>query len=328
MEGSRNSTLRLTALSLLAIATVTVGNANADEKQPEGKVRFTGPLVSGGPPLPKGRFNVEPYLIQTQTVGYYDQDGHRHDTDDVADNWRIVVPVQYGATERLTLGATLNAIYAHDHDEQRHWTAGDTRLSAWWRLAQGQGPNSPVLTLALHQNLSTGQHDRLDQRRIPSATGSGADSTTIALSGQSYFLPRRNLRGRAGVSWRLPGADAGIHGESAYRTTSEFEGHAELGSGAQANVGVEYSFNPTWVAAADLVYEYEHDTRVRGHVSTGQTSVEVDQRLPSSWRVSVAPAVEYHWSDHAGLIVGALVSLDGRNSAAVVAPQAAVNISF
>src|SRR5688572_21840544 len=36
------------------------------------EVRFTGPLVSSSPPLPKGLLNVEPYLINTQVVGTYD----------------------------------------------------------------------------------------------------------------------------------------------------------------------------------------------------------------------------------------------------------------
>ncbi|HEY5850513.1 MAG TPA: hypothetical protein VIT62_07080 [Lysobacter sp.] len=316
----RNLSTRWPALMLAALA---AGHAQA-QAPGDDAIRFTGPLVSSSPPLPKGMLNVEPYLINTQTVGLYDNEGDRHDVDGVADDWQIAVPIQYGATDRLTLGVSLNASYAPDHGSQRHVVAGDTRLFASWRLAQGTGAHRPALTLSLRQNLTTGQHDRLETRRNPVATGSGANTTTLALDGQAFFLPRGRLRGRAGVAWRLPGSRAGLHGESAYRTQTGFEGNAELGHGVVANLGAEYSINPSWALATDLVYEYDDDVRVRGR--TGQA--QVDLTLPSSWRVSIAPAAEYHWSDNTGMIFGALVSLDGRNSAAIVSPQVAINMVF
>jgi len=310
-----------TVLPLVALATTAAQAQTPADSEP---VRFTGPLVSSSPPLGKGELNIEPYLINTQTVGYYDSEGHRRDVDGSADDWQVSVPIQYGATDRLSLGITLNAAYARGVNSQRHLTAGDTRLSASWLLAQGSGKHRSKLTISARQNVTTGQHDRLELRRVPGTTGSGTDSTTLALDGQAYFLPRSNLRGRAGIAWRLPGADAGLHGQSGYSTRAGFEGNAELGDGVAANVGVEYSINRHWAMASDLVYEYEDTTRVRGHDGLGA----VDLTLPSSWRVSIAPAAEYHWSDNAGVILGALVSLDGRNSAAIVSPQVAVNLVF
>ncbi len=308
-------------LTLLALAATSAQAQTATETEP---VRFTGPLVSASPPLPKGLLNIEPYLINTQTVARYDSQGHRHDVDGVTDNWQISVPVQYGATDRLTLAVTLNAAYAPGRDRQWDLTSGDTRLSASWLLAHGNGPHQPKLTVTAHQNLTTGQHDRLEQRRIPGPTGSGADSTTLALDSQAHFLPRSNLRARAGLAWRLPGAHAGLHGQSGYDTHAGFKGSAELGDAVAANLGAEYSINGNWALASDLVYEYEADTRVRGLAGNDQ----VDETLPSSWRLSIAPAAEYHWSDNVGMIFGALVSLDSRNSAAIVSPQVAVNMAF
>jgi hypothetical protein len=308
-------------LTLLALAAT---NAQAQTPTDSDEIRFTGPLVSSAPPLPKGLLNIEPYLINTQTVARYDLNGDRHDVDSVTDDWQISVPIQYGATDRLTLAVTLNATYAPDRAGQWELATGDTRLSASWLLAQGSGTRQPKLTLTLHQNLTTGQHDRLEQRRIPGPTGSGADSTTLALDGQAYFLPRSNLRGRAGLAWRLPGANAGLHGQSGYHTDPGFKGNAELGQAVVATLGAEYSISSHWALASDLVYEHESSTRVRGLAGTDL----VDDTLPSSWRLSIAPAAEYHWSDNAGMIFGALMSLDGRNSAAIVSPQVAVNLSF
>ncbi|MGO4221824.1 hypothetical protein AB4Y64_08215 [Lysobacter sp. TAF61] len=308
---------------IAAAVAAAAGNVHAQAGADEQDVNFTGPLVSSAPPLPKGLLNIEPYLINTQVTGRYDADGNRRDSAGVSDDWQIAVPIQYGATDRLTLAVTLNASYAPTQGGRR-LTIGDTRVSASWLLAEGSGPHKTKLTGSVRQNLTTGQHDRLEVRRVPGPTGSGANSTTLALDGQAYFLPRSNLRGRAGLAFRIPGAHAGLRGESAYATPASFEGSAELGHGMVANLGAEYSINARWVLASDVVYEYEDSTRIRGRGTAGV----VDQTLPSSWRVSVAPAAEYHWSGSAGVIFGALVSLDGRNSAAIVSPQVAVNLVF
>jgi hypothetical protein len=315
---------RWPARLLLTLLVLATASAQAQTQNDNEAVRFTGPLVSSAPPLPKGALNIEPYLINTQTVARYDAKGDRHDVDGATDDWQISVPIQYGATDRLTLAVTLNATYEPGRDGQWDLAAGDTRLSASWLLAQGNDANKPKLTLSMHQNLTTGQHDRLELRRAPGPTGSGADSTTFALDGQAYFLPRSNLRGRAGLAWRLPGANAGLHGQSGYDTHAGFKGNAELGQGVVANLGAEYSINAQWALASDLVYEHESSTRVRGLAGTEL----VDETLPSSWRLSIAPAAEYHWSDNAGMIFGALMSLDGRNTSAIVSPQVAVNLSF
>lgn len=316
------------AAGLITAFAACAAHADHSGHSADREVRFTGPLVSSSPPLPKGLLNIEPYLINTQVRGYYDSDGHRQDVHDAAEGWHVAVPVMYGATDRLSLAATLNAGYSHDDFGTRRLAMGDTQVSASWLLHEGPGRHSPAFTLALKQNITSGHHDRLEQRRLAGATGSGASTTTVGLYGQAYFLPERTLRGRVNLGWRLPGAEAGIHGESAYGTEADFVGHARLGSAAVATAALEYSLSPNWVLASDVVYEQERSTRIRGQNGTGAGAMAVDERTPSSWRVSIAPAVEYHWSDQAGVIFGAVVSLDGRNSAAVVSPTVAVNLVF
>lgn len=291
------------------------------------EVRFTGPLVSSSPPLPKGLLNVEPYLINTQVVGTYDANGNRHDVDGVPDSWTLAVPMAYGVTDRLNLGATFRAGLASTLSGSRSWQMGDTGVSMSYLLASRDAHNA-ALTFALKQNLPTGRHDRLARHNLAEATGSGAATTRIALYGQAYFLPEQNLRGRINVSWRVPGSHAPLDSESAYGTPAGFDGRVELGAASEASLGLEYSLNPRWVLATDLVYEQDRGARLRGTIPSGSGAVAFDRALPSSWRASVAPAVEYHWNDRIGLIAGAFVSFDGRNSAAVFSPQIALNMVF
>lgn len=306
--------------ALLAIASL---EASAGRE-----VRFTGPLVTSGPPLPQGMLAVEPYLVNTQVVGYYDDKRNRHDIDDMSQGWSVVVPMQYGVSERFTLGATPSAGLAYTVDGGRSFRIGDTGLSLSYLLAQSEGPSAAALAVAIRQNLTTGTYDHLDREGLADATGLGAPIIRLALYGQSYFLPDRNLRARVNLSWRLPGARASIDGASAYGTPAGFSGHAELGNAFEAALGMEYSLSTNWVLSADLLYERDRGANVRGVVASHGDALRFDRDITAWWRQSVAPAVEYHWSDRVGLIIGAVVSFDGRNSAAIVSPQIALNMVF
>lgn len=327
--GSRASTICANVLFVLGLGATAVTACQATEAEPGRELRFTGPLVSSAPPLPKGYWIVEPYLIQTHVTGRYDADSHYQGTPTLRDDWQVAVPIIYGVTDRLTLGLGLNAVQARQQRGGWHWATSDTSVTASWLLAQGSGAHTPVATLMLKQNLPTGEHDLLEQAGLLGATGSGAYSTTVGVYGQAHFLPARNLRGRVNLTWRIAGADVDVDGRSAYGTAVGFHGDARLGGALQASGSLEYSFNPQWVLAADLVYEKEHGARLRGTTPGANGSRQgIDHQLASSWRLSAAPAVEYNWSARGGVILGVLVSLRGRNSAAIVSPQVAVNLLF
>ncbi len=292
----------------------------------EGAPRFAGPLLSPAPPLPVGMLNVEPYLIHSQLRGVYDGDGHRRNAD-APGGWHLSVPVQYGVHERVTLAATFNAMYNRDSGESRAFDIGDTSLSALVGLYAGRGASRPTLTLAVRQSLSTGHHDRLEDRSISVATGSGVGATSVGLHGQAYFIDD-HLRMRAGSAWRIPGSNAGVRGQSAYGTPAGFDGQVRRGAALTSLLAAEYSLSRTWVLAGELMHERESAGSVHGTRPGNAGREAFHRRDPASWRFSVVPAVQYHWSDNVALVAGAQVSLAGRNSSRVVAPQVALNMVF
>ena len=310
------------ALGLLSVTAHADTGASA-----EPDVRSTGSLATGGPPLPKGLVNIEPYLIDTQVRGMYDEHGARHHVDGVPDGWTLLVPLGYGLTDRFGVGATLSAAYASRLSSGRKWEVGDTSVYAAYVLASG-GKHNASLWGTIKQTLPSGQADVLSRHDLAEAIGSGASTTQLSLSGQAYLLADRNLRGRFNVGWRLPGTRASLDGDSGYGTPESFRGHAGLHAASQASIGLEYSFNPEWVVATDVIYEQDRGAHVRGIVTSPDGASMYDRELPMSWRVSIAPAVEYNFTDAIGVIAGAQVSLDGRNAAAILSPQIAVNLVF
>ncbi len=325
----RRSALRPRHVATLCALMLVATGARADDSgdNPAGAARFTGPLVSASPPLPKGLWNIEPYLIQSNTIGYYDGDGHRQGADRQR-AWRLAVPMMYGVTDRLSLGATVNAVQGSSPGGGSGLALGDTTLSALYLLADSGGAHTPKLTAAIRQNLDTGQHDRLDQRRTSLATGSGARTTALALYGQAYFLDR-TLRGRVNLSGRLPHSGVRVQGRSAYGTDAGFVGKADLGSAFETTLGLEYSLGSHWALAMDFVYETERGATVTGQITDAAgNAVDLHRHDPSSWRASLAPAVEYHWNDNVGVIFGAFKSVAGHHAGDVFMPQVAVNVAF
>ncbi|MBJ7516791.1 MAG: hypothetical protein JHC82_11395 [Stenotrophomonas sp.] len=283
---------------------------------------FIGPLATPAPPLAKGAFNIEPYLISSRSAARFDDDGHRR-RGPAPMQWTSSVPIQYGVTDRFSLGGTLRGQYNRPADGSRALATGDTTVAASFGLIDAGGPNRARLALTARQRLPSGRHDRLERRNVP-GSGTGAASTTLVLHGQSYLLEGR-LRARASVDWTLPGARARLHGRSVYGTDTGFDGRIRLGHGSGATASAEYSVAPRWTLVGEVLYEQAGGSTLRGHDGRGNTE---RRQSASSWRLSVLPAVQYHFSDRVGLIGGLQLGVMGRNAAALVAPQIAINMGF
>lgn len=283
---------------------------------------FIGPLASPAPPLAKGGFNIEPYLMTGVSTAAFGANGDRHRSDAPA-HWATSIPIQYGLTDRVSVGMTLRGQYDRWPDGSRAPRMGDTTLSTSLALHDFQGPQRARLALTLRRGIATGRHDRLEHARAP-GSGSGASSTSLVLHGQAYFMEGL-LRTRASANWTLPGARAGIRGRSVYGTDAGFLGSARLGHAAGGTLSAEYSIAPRWTLVGEALYEQSGATQVQGRAADGNP---VWQRSPSSWSVSVLPAVQYHFSDQVGLIAGVQLPLTGRNTSATVVPQVALNVGF
>jgi hypothetical protein len=80
-----------------------------------------------------------------------------------------------------------------------------------------------------------------------------------------------------------------------------------------------------WVLALDIAHNHSANTQVRGQYLDGRP-VHADSR--SSRALYLAPAVEYNFNGNVGIIVGARVMPDGRNTTQTVTPVAAINMVY
>jgi len=139
---------------------------------------------------------------------------------------------------------------------------------------------------------------------------------------QQYFLLAngRLLRARINVLKDFPLRHS-VSGRSVFGTDADFHGRAKPGSKTTIVAGVEYSLTKEWVLALDVERDQWGRTEVRGHDAAGAL---IAHTTPESWNIGFAPAVEYNWSERAGIIAGVWVVPKGHNTQSSVTPAIAI----
>jgi hypothetical protein len=316
-------------LTALAIALAAPGIATAGTSSPTGQApNFTGPLVTPAVnTMPAGMVNIEPYLIHTNTRGSYDNAGRRHEQHTKYRQWQIAVPMTYALTDSSAVQLTLNALRTSGgglHTDGLRM--GDTVVRVQQRLrAPAADGTGLVLGLALAQRFTTGKYHQLDTNPL-NATGNGAARTTLSLGAQQlHWLPNDHaLRWRGQVAWSPSPGHVRVHDRSVYGTSHGFRGSARVGQAWNATIAAEYVLDTRWVLVGEAIWNRTGPSRVAGL----HGSHEDRFALAPSHDISLAPAVEYHFSPTIGLIAGVQFSVAGRNAGDYVAPQAALNMVF
>lgn len=323
---------KMRACLLLALSAFAIANASADERSLDG-VNFTGPLITPNPAgLPQGHWYVEPYLVRTDSRSSFDEHGDRHRSDERSGAWTVVLPVIYGFSDRITGQVNLSASRAEQGSARSSgFRAGDTTARLQYLL---QAPNAdgtrPAISVALVQRFSTGSHDRITGNPLD-AQGDGVQRTTAALGVQQvvWLGNDRPLRWRAQLSAGPAPSRTAISGASVYGTDDSFQGHISRGSVLGLSVGAEYSFNSRWVGVMEVAASRETGQRLSGFARNVSGGFErIDEHRPASRSVTLAPAIEYHFSPTLGLIAGVEFSVAGRNTSHIVSPQIALGMFF
>jgi len=270
--------------------------------------------------LTPGHFLIEPYLFDAIPQGHYDNDGQRHPAPH-ANDFGSQSYVLYGLTDRVGVGL-IPRFGFNDVSVGRDSSkvgVGDLSVQAQYGLTKFQeGSWIPTTAFVVQETLPTGKYDRLGDRPAD-GLGLGTYATNLALYSQYFFwMPNgRILRTRLDVSYQISGS-AGVRDVSVYGTQEGFRGRARPGNVTVVDAAGEYNMTQHWVLAMDVVYEHDGSTHIHG--------AGLDFNTGESHNWSLAPAIEYNFNSRVGIIVGAKLTVAGRNATALVIPVAAVNI--
>lgn len=317
----------------LTLAQAAAGVLAADaSRQSLGDALFTGPLVApNATSLPQGHWDVEPYVLDSIQHGRYDNNWNSRNTPN-SHAIRSVSLLEYGLTDRLLVALLPQFGYnvvEHGSDSQGV-RLGDTKLRFQYMLhAFQEGSWLPTTALAFSEVFPTGKYDGLGNHPA-NGLGSGLLTSTFGLFSQDYFwMPNgRILRSRLDLTYTIPDEKASVNGVSVYGTGPGFNGTIDTGNTFSADLAFEYSMTRHWAPAMDIVYSHSGGASVRGVQASNGLVTSVSSSSNASEAVDVAPAIEYNWNSHYGVIVGADVVVAGRNTADAVTPQAALNIYY
>lgn len=307
-------------------------SASAQQRTLDG-VNFTGPLITPNPAgLPKGHWYIEPYLVRVDSSAYYDGSGQRRRSDEDSGAWVTVVPFIYGFSERVTGQVNLSASTAESgRARSSGFRAGDTTAKLQYLLqAPSADGTRPAVSVALSQRYATGSYDRIAGNPL-NAQGDGVQRTSLSLAAQQVvWMPNdRPLRWRGQLTASPAPSRVALHGSSVYGTPDGFRGSIARGSLLGVSAAAEYSFNSRWVGVMEFSASRESQRQLTGYAPDADgVARRIDERRPSSSSITLAPAIEYHFSPSIGLIAGVEFSVAGRNSGHFVSPQVALGMFF
>lgn len=269
--------------------------------------RWTGPLLaSTAETLPQGHFYTEPYLFDVISSGQHNPGSSGF--------------YQYGLFNNYTVG--VQPFFSLGTRKYNHDVAiGDFKLLSQLRLSHFTPEHRvPSVSLVMNLVVPTGKDDNL--KPLKEGHGAGSFAPEIGVNAQQYFLLGNGhlLRARFNFLKNFP-LETGVSGRSVYQTPAGFRGNAKPGSKTTLVGAVEYSVTREWVLAFDVERDQWGKTRLTGRGADGAL---VKQASPKSWNVGFAPAIEYNWSDRAGVIFGVWIVPKGHNTTSSVTPAIAV----
>lgn len=277
---------------------------------------WTGPIAaSSADTLPRGHVLIEPYLYDVRSPG--------------GDYLGSLTYILYGLTDRLTVGVipTIGSARSRGSASPRRVAAGDLTLQAQLRLHRAKaGDALPTFAVLIQRAVPLGRFDRLgdDPDR---GVGGGVAPTTLGVNAQRVDrLPSgRALRTRVNLARSLP-SRTHVLDASIYGTPAGFGGIARVRAVTTADLSVEYSATRRFTLATDLIGRWAGSGLVSGRVVTGAGRLDYVAALPGIRSFSVAPALEYSWTNSRGVLLGARWTAAAHGRPGSVTPVVALNV--
>ena len=306
---------------------------------------FTGPLLA--PPaetIPRGHANLELYGDYLPSNAIYNN--HWQSTPTIASKSIQITPqFTYGLTDQMDI--EWMPLYENNRVGNKTKSGmGDTSVTLGFQLMkQTEHTLRPDLRLTLQEILPSGRFDRLNEANEGAdITGIGSYQTALGFNfqhllplGQTFFLNTH-------ISFTyLYASEVLLHGLNAYGGNILTQGRIKPGNLFSLDLAEELSLTQNWVAVLEGLFQYQEASSFKGLLGQFEGTqvnpnkrVEIKKRLraflPSRYNISglsldnlhvgngvadafsLAPAIEYNFSNNYGVILGSWFTVSGKNT--------------
>ncbi|MCX6990424.1 MAG: transporter [Chlamydiae bacterium] len=283
---------------------------------------FTGPLLApSAHTIPQGHVNLEPYFFYTVNTGIYTKHWHAKSIPNFY-NSSLQFLTQVGITKFMDFQVIPEIVW-NKVKNQSYLDIGDLPFVVGFQLALDVvGGWQPAVKLRLGANIPTGKYDHLKASKLGSdSTGSGSWLPTVGLVFSKLLQLGTGIHfldARLFVNYQI-GTPAYVKGLCTYGGGKGTHGKVLPGNTLTVDGAIECNLTKRWGIALDGVYVHNNKTRF-----SGKTTRPIGP--PSGEQFSLAPAVQYNWSEDIGVIGGVWFTVAGRNAARFTSGVIAINI--
>lgn len=285
-------------------------NFNAQDPRPW----FTGPILCPSAyVVPVGHINIQPYYYYTYSKGYYDNSWNARSFDTLYTQL-IQIPFKFGVVDKMDFGL-VPAVIGQQRKGQSSWGLSDCVVSAGFQvLNAGIDDPWPAVKIGIRASLPLGKYKNLDPKKLRTdihGTGNYFPSVGLVvgklwhLKGIHYFELRL-------ASYYAFSTHVTVNGKSLYNSLTVKKGTVHPGDVITGTVAVQYNFNKRWAFACDVFYRHRLRASYIGPFNPKDVDVIENKRVSDNF--SLAPALEYNFSENLGLIGGCWFSIAGRNT--------------
>ncbi len=275
---------------------------------------FTGPLLAPSAVNAKPQNPVlAAYGALTFTYGQYDDNWSLESTSNM---WSINPFLEglIGLNEFIGIDVYTSSISNFKKKENATYFQ-DTIVRVGFQLATDSSANwTPDVRVAFQEVFPTGNYQKLDPKKLGiDATGHGSFQSGLYLISQKLIPIKKHfllIKGAVGTFFLSP---VKVEGINYYGGNERSKGRVFPGNRLVVFLSSEYSITQKWVLTIDSFFEYQYASKFKGNLN-GPKPIEKGAAV----EFSVAPEVEYNFSDRSGILFGVWSSVFGKNTSAFV----------
>ncbi len=276
---------------------------------------YTGPLITPSATMvPPGWAMWQPYIYFTDTYANYDVHRHVVKRPNLFSVKVQPVIVQVGVTPSVDATIIMSAV--------ENWCKGHSGggfndiTAAVGFLINKESLYVPKFKFTVSQSFPTGKYQHLSHNGLGlDGTGAGAWQTSFTFAaGKVIFwntLHPVNTRFAFTATLSTP---VHVRNFNAYGGGFKTSGSVHPGNAYSADLGIEVSITQPWVAALDIVYNWQNTTSFHGKRGFNADGTPASVGTGYNDQLSLAPAIEYNINENMGLLGGVWFTVYGRNA--------------
>lgn len=324
---------------------------------------FTGPLLmDAAEVVPIGHANLELYGLSSRNFGLYQKDfafvsTPRYSSEDISPQFT------YGLAKDFDV--EIDLVYIKNQNEgQSSSNIGDTLMIVGYQvLTQGDSNKRSNIRLAVREIFPTGHYNNLSPNLYTTdGTGTGSYQTSLEMIIQ-HLLPLNNnhFLNLSGSVILTATSTVHLQGLSIYGGSPETNGYMSPGNQISIDLSAEYSITQNWVAVMETYLYSQQASSFKGIIANDlpsylnktaasrnvihtkhSKSISFNRIMPSQYNIggpqgigsanvtqlTIAPALEYNFSETIGIIGGTWFTLKGANTPAFITSMIEISFSW